>query len=170
MINVRSLIHCLLATSSLIFMCQAKASIDVYQFSDETKREQYLEVIRELRCPKCQNQDIADSNAPIAKDMRREVHRLVEEGESPDDIMSFMIERFGDFVSYRPKVAPVTYALWYGPFVLIALGLLVILGLASRKKAKAEPQESALSEEEHKRAQSLLGEDVNKDAGQGKGK
>lgn len=124
---------------SFIVLCglsvSAYASIDVYEFSDEDNRQQYLALTKELRCPKCQNQDIADSNAPIAQDMRREVHRMVEQGESSESIVAFMVERFGEFVSYKPKVDRTTYALWYGPYVVMAFGIIVVLLLAVRKRA-----------------------------------
>ena len=112
-----------------------RADIDVYEFSNEDKRENYLALIRELRCPKCQNQDIADSNAPIAQDMRREVHRMVEEGRTHNEVVTFMIERFGDFVTYKPKMGRSTYLLWFGPVVLIVIGLFVVLAMAQRKRS-----------------------------------
>ena len=115
------------------------SSIDVFEFTSDENRQSYKELTRELRCPKCQNQDIADSNAPIAKDMRVQVHRLVEDGKTSEQVVDYMIERFGDFVTYKPKVSSETYLLWYGPWVFIGLGGLVIL-LLSRRKTK--PKES----------------------------
>ncbi|KZZ13452.1 hypothetical protein A3751_19515, partial [Oleiphilus sp. HI0080] len=108
---------------SLSFLTQS-SSIDVFEFSSDENRQSYKELTRELRCPKCQNQDIADSNAPIAKDMRVQVHRLVEDGKTSDEVVNYMIERFGDFVTYKPKVSTETYLLWYGPWVFIVLGAL----------------------------------------------
>lgn len=135
----------------------ARASIDVYEFSTEETREKYHAVIKELRCPKCQNQDIADSNAPIAKDMRREVHRLVEKGEQPDAIVAFMVERFGEFVSYRPKVTGSTYLLWFGPFALVVVGLFVVFGVA-RKRAGNPTRNKQLDVDEAERLKTLLKE------------
>lgn len=112
---------------------ELKADIDVYSFSDEQNRQQYLDLTKQLRCPKCQNQDIADSNAPIASDMRREVHRLVEDGQSKDEIVAFMVDRFGEFVTYKPKLIPATYLLWFGPWILVLLGLILITVLAKRR-------------------------------------
>lgn len=111
------------------------SSIDVFEFSSDENRQAYKELTRELRCPKCQNQDIADSNAPIAKDMRVQVHRLVEDGQTADQVVDYMIERFGDFVTYKPKVSAETYLLWYGPWVFIGFGVLVIV-LLSRRRTK----------------------------------
>jgi len=110
------------------------ADIDVYEFSSETKLESYQALTRELRCPKCQNQDIADSNAPIAQDMRAQVHRLVEDGHSHDEVVDFMIQRFGEFVTYKPPVRSETYLLWYGPWVFIAIGLIAIIGISRSKR------------------------------------
>lgn len=139
---------CLVSMLLVMTLGVAQASIDVYEFSSEDNRQRYLELTRELRCPKCQNQDIADSNAPIAQDMRREVHRLVEQGESSDSVVDFMVERFGEFVSYKPKVTPATYALWYGPFVFLGLGILVVVLVAmQRRRQRTENESETLSSE-----------------------
>jgi cytochrome c-type biogenesis protein CcmH len=115
----------------------ARASIDVYEFEDESTRQEFVSLTKELRCPKCQNQDIADSNAPIAADMRKEVHRLLQEGHDRDDIVNHMIERFGDFVTYKPKVSAETLMLWYGPWLFVLLGLIIIGAMVRFKKTSA---------------------------------
>jgi len=131
------------------------ANIDLYEFSNEANQERYKKLTKELRCPKCQNQDIADSNAPIATDMRREVHRLLEAGETDQTIVGFMVDRFGEFVSYKPKVKPETYMLWYGPWVLLFMGVVMIIFMASRRassnKSKAKPDQ-----DNHKQVEQLL--------------
>lgn len=121
-----------------VFSLQLHAAIDVYDFDDEAKRADFVALTKELRCPKCQNQDIADSNAPIAKDMRTEVHRLLEEGKDKDSIIAYMIERFGEFVTYKPKKSAETYMLWYGPWILVVVGGVIIFSLArmNRKDQK----------------------------------
>jgi cytochrome c-type biogenesis protein CcmH len=125
----------------------ASANIDVYQFTSEDKRQDYLSLTKELRCPKCQNQDIADSNAPIAADMRREVHRLLEEGNKPDAIVDFMIERFGEFVTYKPKQGASTFLLWYGPWIFIGIGAVFII-IAVRSRANSKNSENNRGDEE----------------------
>jgi cytochrome c-type biogenesis protein CcmH len=80
-----------------------------------------------LRCPKCQNQDIADSNAPIAADLRREVYQLIVQGKTDQQITDFMVARYGDFVRYKPALNKRTWILWYGPLALLILGLSVVL-------------------------------------------
>jgi cytochrome c-type biogenesis protein CcmH len=91
-------------------------------FDDPVLNERYWGLIREIRCPLCLNESIADSGAPVAADLRREVHRLVAEGKSDDEVKEFLSSRYGDFVLYRPRVSPVTYALWGAPFFLVLLG------------------------------------------------
>ena len=94
-------------------------------FDDPVLNERYWGLIREIRCPLCLNESIADSGAPVAADLRREVHRLVAEGKSDEEVKEFLSSRYGDFVLYRPRVAPVTYALWGAPFFLVLLGAFV---------------------------------------------
>lgn len=148
------------------------ANIDLYEFSNEQNQVRYKVLTKELRCPKCQNQDIADSNAPIAEDMRREVHRLLEEGEEEQAIVDFMVDRFGEFVSYKPRVKPATYLLWYGPWSLLFLGVVVIVFMVGRRASKrtkagsvarSSNKEIVLSEgeqkvrhDQHKKVEQLL--------------
>jgi len=119
-----------------VVSAQVKAEIDLYHFSSEDNRLRYLELTKLLRCPKCQNQDIADSHAPIAADMRKAVHRLLEQGQNNQQVIKFMTDRFGEFVSYKPRVTSSTYLLWYGPWLMIILGLIVILLMVKSKKKK----------------------------------
>ncbi len=159
----------IVAAAAMLIGFSALASIDVYEFASEEQRAQYRELTRELRCPKCQNQDIADSNAPIAQDMRAAVHRLVQEGKNHEEIVAHMVERFGDFVSYKPKVSTETYLLWYGPWLFLGLGLVVIGVLGKRRAAaKAAAATETLSDAEQAKLQQLLArhetrsEDTNK--------
>ena len=150
----RLLIACLLGLS-LVGM--TRAAIDTYQFKDEAERERFRSLTAELRCPKCQNQNIADSNAPIATDLRREIFRMLEEGKSNAEIVDFLVLRYGDFVLYKPPVDTRTYLLWYGPFALLGLGALgpVVLVLR-RRKVENNPAQVALSASENQRLQTLL--------------
>lgn len=147
----------ILLCSSLFVSLVCASSIDVFEFSDPQNRDAYKELTRELRCPKCQNQDIADSNAPIAKDMRAQVYRLLEEGKSQEEVIDFMVERFGDFVTYKPKVSVETYLLWYGPWVFVALGALTIV-LIARRKTKEQQSETGeyVPTQDKDRVQALL--------------
>jgi cytochrome c-type biogenesis protein CcmH len=100
----------------------------------------------ELRCLVCQNQTLADSNASLADDLRREVRTLAEGGMSDDDIKSYLVARYGDFVLYRPPVKPVTYLLWMGPFALLLGGAAVAWRVVSRRRrtSSSDPDPGAL--------------------------
>ena len=116
-------------------------------FTNPEHEERYHALIDELRCLVCQNQTIADSNADLASDLRREVYRMVEEGQSAEEIAGFMVARYGDFVLYRPPLQGGTVLLWAGPFLLVALGLAVlVLHLRRRRRALATPIDEATRE------------------------
>ena len=128
----------LVFASACVVSIHAWADIDVYSFTSDEKLASYQALTKELRCPKCQNQDIKDSNAPIASDMRREVHRLIEDGQSHEQIIAFMNDRFGEFVTYKPKVSKETYLLWYGPWLFIAVGAIFIVFAVGKKGKKSK--------------------------------
>lgn len=137
----------------------ALAVVETYVFDTDAQRHQYKYLAETLRCPKCQNQNIADSNAPIATDLRREVHRLVKEGQSNDQIVDFMVDRFGDFVVYKPRLDGRTVILWFGPLVIGLSGLFFVVYLASknRRKSSADPvANTKLSDAERERINKLL--------------
>lgn len=135
----------------------AQAAIDTYEFSSEAERQRFRDLTFELRCPKCQNQNIADSDAPIAMDMRREVHRMLEEGQSDGQIVGYLVDRYGDFVRYKPPVELRTLLLWYGPWALLGGGLLALVVIVvRRRKVENAPQNALLSAEEQERLSQLL--------------
>ncbi|MCU1722906.1 MULTISPECIES: cytochrome c-type biogenesis protein [Pseudomonas] len=134
----------------------AKAAIDTYQFADEAERERYRELTKELRCPKCQNQDIADSNAPIAADLRREIFRMLGEGKSNQQIVDFMVDRYGDFVRYKPALTARTWLLWFGPALLLAGGFGVLVVIVRKRRVPAAAGSADLSPEERERLAKLL--------------
>jgi len=143
---IRLILACLLSLSFT-----ANAAIDTYEFPDDETRKRFQLLSAELRCPKCQNQNLADSNAPIANDLRREIYTQLMDGSSNDEIVDFMVVRYGDFVLYKPKVDAKTYLLWYGPFVLLFFGLCIAVLLARkrRKVAGDETDTEVESTEEH---------------------
>jgi cytochrome c-type biogenesis protein CcmH len=152
----RLLIACLLGLS---LVGAARAAIDTYQFKDEVERERFRGLTEELRCPKCQNQNIADSNAPIATDLRREIFRMLEEGRSDKEIVDFLVMRYGDFVMYKPPLDSRTWLLWYGPFGLLGLGAIALCVLVlRRRKVEQAPAQVALSAAERERLDALLKE------------
>lgn len=133
------------------------AAIDTYEFETEAQRQQFYQVSSELRCPKCQNQNIADSDAPIAMDLRREVYRMVAEGKSDQQILDFMVSRYGDFVRYKPALTPATMVLWFAPAALLLGGFIFLLVLLRRRQhALRDTAAQHLSQDEQRRLQSLL--------------
>lgn len=107
----------------LFWSLSAQAVIETYQFDSPELRERYNVFVKELRCPKCQNQNLEDSNAGVAADLRREVHRLLHDGYSDDEIYDYMVARYGEFVLYRPKASGITLYLWLAPAVLLVLAV-----------------------------------------------
>ena len=114
------------------------AAIDVYQFKDEEKQHRFQTLVAELRCPKCQNQNLADSNSEIATDLRMKVYQMLEKNKSDEVIIDYMLERYGEFVLYKPRVSGQTLLLWYGPILLLLIGL-IIIGLILRQRFKKIP-------------------------------
>ncbi|MEW6990188.1 cytochrome c-type biogenesis protein CcmH [Colwelliaceae bacterium 6441] len=111
---------------------------DTYVFNDEVTEVRYKSLVKELRCPKCQNQNLADSNSPIAADLRREVYELLEQGKSDGEIVNFMVKRYGEFVLYRPQVSSLTYVLWFGPALLLFIGVIIVVMILRKKPVKKE--------------------------------
>lgn len=103
------------------------ATIDTYQFANEAQELRYQALVGELRCPKCQNQNLAGSDAPIAKDLKDRTYQLLQDGKTDSEIRDYMISRYGDFISYKPPVRGSTYVLWFGPFALLVAVVLVLI-------------------------------------------
>ena len=137
----------------LMMAATAYATIDAYEFDDYQKEQRFRVLIGELRCPKCQNQNISDSNAGLAKDIKDRTYRLINEGKSNQEITSYMVERYGDFITYRPPIKPSTWFLWFGPFALTLLAILILL--ARKLKAKP-PAPVSVDAANHKKVEELL--------------
>jgi cytochrome c-type biogenesis protein CcmH len=103
-------------------------------FDDPVLNERYRALIHEIRCPKCLNESIGESKAPVAADLRREVRRLLSEGASDDDVKTFLSSRYGEFVLYNPPLTPTTFAVWAAPFALVALGALVFWRILAARR------------------------------------
>ena len=141
----------------------AWANIDTYQFDNPRQEAQYRALIEEFRCPKCQNQNLAGSDAPIAQDLKQKTYDMVKDGRSDGEIRQYMNERYGDFISYKPPVRPSTWILWFFPPVLLVFVMLAwfIRNRNSSKRAAviAHPIEEGyapLSAAEQQRLQNLL--------------
>ncbi|BAO43471.1 cytochrome c-type biogenesis protein [Thiolapillus brandeum] len=137
----------------LLFSAAGLARIDTYQFSDPQQEDLYHELTQELRCLVCQNQNIADSNAELAKDLRRKTYQMVIKGQDKDQIVDYMVRRYGDFVMYKPPFKTSTLVLWLGPVIILVLGVIVLIRIIRRRPATTEP---LLSDEQRERAEKLL--------------
>ncbi|SDZ36466.1 cytochrome c-type biogenesis protein [Pseudomonas sp. NFIX28] len=137
----------------------AHAAIDTYEFANDAERERFRELTKELRCPKCQNQDIADSNAPIAADLRKEIFRMLGEGKDNQQIIDFMVDRYGDFVRYKPALTGKTALLWFGPAGLLLGGVVIIAVIVRRRRVQRSDSPNTLSAEERQRLDQLLDKD-----------
>jgi len=141
----------------LLLLCSlapaAWAAIEVREFAAPAQEQRFQDLVFELRCPKCQNQNIADSNAPLSADLRQKVYDMIQDGHSDEEIVAYLVQRYGDFVSYRPPLKRATWLLWFGPLILIAL---VGFGLALwiRRCARAGP--ITLDARERERVETLL--------------
>lgn len=142
----------------LVFMfglSVSHAAIEIHEFNDAQTEEDYKNLIAELRCLVCQNQNLAGSDADLAKDLRQQTYEMLQQGNSKQQVIDYMVARYGDFVLYRPPLKSSTYLLWAGPFVLLLLVLLVVFFTFSKKRsAEAIPQPSQLD-----KAKKLLEQD-----------
>ncbi len=125
-------------TLSLCLFAGIAAAMEPLQFRDSAEETRFRALAAELRCVMCQNQSLADSNAPIAHDLRLEVLRLMHEGRSDAQIKAYLVERYSEFVLYRPPVKTTTWALWFGPALVLLLGAAVVFA-AVRRRAKRTP-------------------------------
>lgn len=141
----------ILVISSASAVGQAR---DVYKFDSREMEQRFQNLTAELRCPKCQNQNIADSAAPISEDMRNEVYRMMRQGASDEEITSALVSRFGEFVRYKPKVNGRTIMLWTTPALVVFIGVLIVVMMVRRSGPKTTG--GALSDKERARASRLL--------------
>jgi cytochrome c-type biogenesis protein CcmH len=153
----------LIVMTTIIFMASPLwAAFNTYEFEDPEKKERFGKLINELRCTVCQNQTIADSNADLAKDLRDKVYVMVQEGQNEEQIKTFLVDRFSDFVLYRPPVNRSTYLLWIGPFVLLIIAFIFLL-VQIRKRNQTVS--TVIDPQQHARIETLLSQQAkdNKD-------
>jgi len=135
----------------LLFTPPLKAAIESYEFESTQMEADYYRLVRELRCLVCQNQNLAGSNADLAKDLRRQTYELLVQGKTPDQVAQYMVDRYGDFVLYRPRLKRDTLLLWFGPFVMLVLVLWLVIRAMRKKQNLVPPNADALE-----RARQLL--------------
>lgn len=140
-----------LLTLLLLLPALSLAAIEIQQFDNAQQEADYRSLIQELRCPQCQNNNIADSNATISADMREKTLELLKQGKTKQEVVNYMIERYGNFVTYDPPLTPATVLLWLTPLFLILIGFVL---LAKRKKlhrqAVSSTQNSAKELDQHR--------------------
>jgi cytochrome c-type biogenesis protein CcmH len=134
----------------------AGAVIETYEFSDPALEQRYQMLSAELRCPKCQNQNIADSNAPIAQDLRKLLYQQLEAGADDEEILEYMVARYGEFVRYRPRFSGATALLWLAPVFLLLAGFTVVVMTLRKRPRRPMAERAPLSSEEEQRLQDLL--------------
>ena len=131
----------------------AYASVEFRQFEKAELEERYNVLVDELRCLVCQNQNLKASNSDLAKDMRDKVYNMIDAGKTNKEIVDYMVERYGDFVLYKPPFKASTLFLWLGPLVFLVIAIITIIKLVGKRNHSGSVE---LSDEEHKRAQALL--------------
>ena len=131
-----------------------QAGIEAHNFDDKEKEGLYKELIRELRCLVCQNQNLADSNAELALDLRQQTYEMVQGGSSKEDVVDYMVQRYGDFVLYRPPFRASTLLLWLGPFIILTFAVLGLLKYIRGRDRTTDPE---ISQADLERAERLLG-------------
>lgn len=126
---------------ALVLFAHVALAIDPLPFKDEAEQVRFQRLVAELRCTVCQNQNLADSNADLAKDLRLRVFEKMQQGHSDAEIKQFLVERYGDFVLYRPPVKPQTWLLWFGPAVVVLIGAGLVFA-SVRRRARALPADA----------------------------
>ena len=124
--------------------------------ADPTIARRVEELSQTLRCLVCQNQTIADSQAPLAVDLKNQIREKIDQGQSNEQIIDYMVQRYGDFVLYRPPVKATTLLLWFGPAALLVLGVFFLFRHLARRR-KERPADTPLTDAERKQARALLG-------------
>ena len=150
-------------TLFLALLAPVQAAIEIHEFKDAATEAAYMDLIAELRCLVCQNQNLAGSDADLAKDLRRQTYDMLQQGKSKADVVDYMVNRYGDFVLYRPPLKSSTMLLWAGPFALLFIVLIVVMLRIKKTRSVEAPVQKNLDQ-----AKSLLGDDDQKNDGASK--
>jgi len=137
-----------------LFINLANANEAIPLAEDPVVEQRLIDISQEMRCLVCQNESLAGSRSDLAQDLRREIRDLIKQGKTDAEIRAFMVERYGDFVLYRPPVKPTTWLLWIGPFALMFAGISALLMYLRRRNAQVITR--TLSDDENKRIDALL--------------
>jgi cytochrome c-type biogenesis protein CcmH len=148
--------HCFAIAAACMAIGTAHTKEAAPLADDPVAEKRLLEISAELRCLVCQNESLAGSRADLANDLRREIRDMIHAGKSDAEIMEFLVARYGDFVSYRPPVKPITWLLWGGPFLLLFIGIGLLINFLRQRTHTVTSTE--LSAQEQQRAQQLIDE------------
>lgn len=132
----------------------AFAAVDTFEFTDEQQQQRYKRFIDDMRCPKCQNQNLSGSDSPIAMDLRKQLYTMVQNNKSDDEIVTYMVDRYGDFILYKPRLTVKTIFLWGAPILFLLIGLLVLVIMIKNRRTANGNQ--ALSENEREKLDQIL--------------
>ena len=137
---------------------QSEAKKEVYGFANDADQDRFYNLVDTYRCPKCQSSNLAGSNAPVAKDLKREIHRLIEEGKTDKQIEAFLSSRYGDFILYKPAIRKNTLILWIGPFALFLLIIFLVVrwNITSKRPPKDLEAENIVKATEKTRLKKLV--------------
>ncbi len=147
---------CLMLLSAMVASPLLSAKEAALMAEDPVLEKRVMALAHELRCLVCQNQSLGDSHSDFAIDLRTEMREQMKQGKNDDQVVDFMVERYGDFIRFRPPVKSTTFLLWFGPFILLVIGAAVLF--ISLKKRKRSVKTTPLNDEERKRAEALLGD------------
>jgi len=148
---VSVLLLCLLISAGT---AQAGVTLEEFKFDSKAEEEHFKDLIEELRCLVCQNQSLADSDAELAHDLRAEVYDMIQAGKNDEEIVTFLVARYGDFVLYNPPIKPGTWLIWFGPFVLLLIAAIVLMRALRRQKNIPATE---ITSEERARLDTILG-------------
>ncbi len=140
----------------LVLPLATLAAVDAEPLSTADLHARYQHLIAELRCPKCQNQNLADSDSPISADLRRQIRQMLEAGRSDVEIEDYLVARYGDYILYRPRLQDSTYLLWLAPGVLLVTGALLFFLVVRRQRQSVRVQEAALDAQDKAQLDLLL--------------
>ena len=138
---MRAFLHALLVALLVFAGVTHAQAIEPMPFADHAQELRFQHLTQQLRCPMCQNETLADSNAPIARDLRNQIFQLMQQGKSDDEIKQYLVDRYSDYVLYDPPLKPGTWLLWFGPLLILCGGAGVVL-VAIRKRSRAESASS----------------------------
>ncbi len=148
----------LLQVATFALLCltaNAWSAIDTFEFENDEQQQRFRTLSNEFRCPMCQNTSLTGSGGGVAEDLRREIYYMIVEGKTDEEIEQFMLERYGDFVLYKPRLMTETLLLWFGPLLFLLLGGWIVLGIIKRARPQVQ-QAVVLDDAEEERLRKLL--------------